>query len=106
MNRLILGLAAFASIATALPAVSNAQTVNQRQDNQQARIGQGVASGQLTPGETSNLEHREAGIHRTEARMRYRSGGHLTWSQRHRLQHRENRVSHAIYRDKHNGRTY
>lgn len=46
----------------ALPAVaqnsatSTAQTIQQRKENQQDRIAQGVKSGELTAGETTNLE--------------------------------------------------
>ncbi len=35
------------------------QTVQDRKDNQQDRIAQGVKSGELTAGETSNLEKKE-----------------------------------------------
>ena len=37
-------------------------TVGQRKENQQDRIAQGVKSGQLTAGETANLETKEAAI--------------------------------------------
>jgi len=37
-------------------------TVAQRKENQQDRIAQGVKSGQLTAGETANLETKEAAI--------------------------------------------
>ena len=40
----------------------HANEVNARQGNQQARINQGVKSGQLTPGETRNVENRDNSI--------------------------------------------
>ena len=102
MNRLILGLAVFASVATALPALANAQPVDAREASQQHRIVQGVRSGELTPRETHRLERREAALHVREAVMRSRHGGRLTYRERVRLNHSENRLSRAIYRAKHN----
>jgi hypothetical protein len=95
-------------VATALLALSTsvamAQNINQRKDNQQDRIAQGVRSGQLTPRETSHLESREASINHEEHAMRRADDGHLTRSDRTALDRRQNRVSRSIYRDKHNAR--
>jgi hypothetical protein len=38
---------------------SQPATINQRKENQQDRIANGVQSGQLTAGETANLEKKE-----------------------------------------------
>ena len=106
MNRLILGLAGFASLAAAMPAfttAANAQSVGQREANQQHRIQQGVASGHLTPGETRHMETREARLTTRTDRMRARHDGHLSGRDRVALQHQENRDSRAVYRTKHNG---
>jgi len=93
-------------VATALLALTStvamAQNINQRKVDQQDRIAQGVRSGQLTARETAHLEGREASINREEYRMRRADGGHLTRFDRAALTHRQNRVSRAIYRDKHN----
>jgi hypothetical protein len=93
-------------VATALLGLSctvgMAQTINQRKDNQQQRIAQGVRSGQLTAGETHRLEGREASINRQERHMRRANDGRLTRRDRRVLNHRLNRTSRAIYRDKHN----
>src|SRR5579864_1701115 len=48
----------------------NGQTNNQRKENQQDRINNGVQSGQLTAGETSNLENKESKINQEERDMR------------------------------------
>jgi hypothetical protein len=107
MNRLILSLAAIASVATAMPAftaAAYAQPVAHRQAVQQARIAQGVNSGALTPRETRRLEAREGRLQRREAVMRARHGGRLTLRDRRVLVRHENRLSHAIYRAKHNAR--
>jgi len=39
-----------------LTAATYGQTVDQRRENQQDRVAQGIASGQLTPGETTRIE--------------------------------------------------
>lgn len=96
-------LGALALTATALPAAAQ---VDRRQDNQAARIDQGVRSGQLTPGEARRLDRQQGRIHRTEARMRYRNGGRLTPYQRAHLDRMQNRADRHIYRAKHNGRAY
>ena len=101
MKSLILGLAAVASLAAALPAA--AQTVDAREHNQAIRIQQGVRSGALTSAEAYRLHRREVRLHRYEARVRYRHHGHLTpWARRH-LVSLENRDSRAIYHQKHDG---
>ena len=95
-------------VATALLALSTtgvfAQNIQQRKFNQQERIGQGVRSGQLTAGETRNLEGREASINHEEHAMRRADDGRLTRGDRAALNRRQNHVSRSIYRDKHNGR--
>src|SRR5882757_261029 len=78
--------------------------INQRKTDQQGRIAQGVKSGQLTAGETSRLEHQEAGINREERGMRAQDNGHLTSSDRKTLHQQQNQESRRIYRDKHNNR--
>lgn len=83
---------------------AQAQTVDQRHVDQQDRVANGVASGQLTPGETGRVERQQGSIDRQENRMRARDDGHLTAVDRARLQTRENRASRHIYRAKHNGR--
>ena len=85
------------------PASAPAPTIQQRKENQQDRIGNGVQSGQLTAGETKNLENKEAGLNKEERNMRKADDGHLTAADRSRLNRQQNRLSGNIYRDKHNG---
>ncbi len=99
MKSLILGLAAAASLAAALPAA--AQTVDQREHNQAVRIQEGVRSGALTGHEAYRLHQREARLHRYEARVRYLHHGRLTPQARRRLERMENRDNRAIYVQKH-----
>lgn len=76
--------------------------VNTRQGNQQQRISQGVRSGQLTPGETRNLENRDSSINRQAQADRAANGGRLTQQERQQINQRQNNVSRSIYNDKHN----
>ncbi|MGH9560854.1 MAG: YXWGXW repeat-containing protein, partial [Terracidiphilus sp.] len=80
-----------------------APTVNQRRENQQDRIANGVGSGQLTAGETKNLESREANVNREVRDDRQANGGKLTQQERQQVNRQQNNVSHSIYQDKHNG---
>jgi hypothetical protein len=78
-------------------------TIQQRKENQQDRIANGMQSGQLTAGEASNLEKKEAGINAETREMREDNGGKLTAADRAKIQRQQNHVSNQIYRDKHNG---
>ncbi len=77
--------------------------VEGRQQVQQRRIGQGVASGQLTPRETVRLEREQARIERTQRRMK--ADGVVTPGERARLHVRQDKASRDIDRAKHNART-
>ena len=80
-------------------------TVQQRKTDQQDRIANGVQDGQLTAGETKNIENKEAGINAEEKTMRADDNGHLTTADRTKLNNQQNRLSNNIYNDKHNANT-
>ncbi|HXX19781.1 MAG TPA: hypothetical protein VEJ46_10290 [Candidatus Acidoferrum sp.] len=80
-------------------------SIAQRKDNQQDRIANGVQSGQLTAGETKNLETKEAGINKEESGMRAEDNGHLTSADRSVINKQQNSLSNQIYQDKHNANT-
>jgi len=84
------------------PASPAMDRVDGRRFNQQGRIAQGVQSGQLTPRETSNLEHREASVNREIHNDRKANGGTLTPQERQQVNERQNKISKSIYEDKHN----
>jgi len=102
-------LLAGALAVLAVPAFSQtsnpAPVINERKENQQDRIANGVQSGELTAGETKNLEKKEAGLNGEENRMEKRDDGNLTAADKARLTRQQNRLSNQIYRDKHNGLT-
>ncbi len=104
---------ALAAVLTALPASTLfAQTtydqrhsINNRRGNEQQRIQQGEASGQITPGGANKLEQHQQAIHSKEQADRAADNGHLTAQDRHQLSRAQNRQSQRVYRDKHNAVT-
>jgi len=114
MRRTFFTLAAAALIATGSAIAQQSQptqpansaqsgkTVNDRRENQQDRIANGVQSGQLTAGETKNLEGREANVNREVKDDREANGGKLTQQERQQVNRQQNHLSHSIYNDKHN----
>lgn len=75
--------------------------VNQREANQQQRIGNGVKNGTLTPQQTSNLEKREASVQNREQKDMAAHNGHLTKAEQRGINRQQNRISKSIYKDKH-----
>lgn len=75
--------------------------VDARQERQQHRIDQGVASGALTPREQARLQAQQASIARAEARAK--SDGKVTAAERARLHQRQDHASRQIRRQKHDG---
>jgi hypothetical protein len=87
------------------PAQKPDPTIAQRKENQQDRIANGVKSGQLTSGETANLESKEAAINGETRADRAANGGKLTSGEKQQINHQQNQVSKQIYQDKHNANT-
>ncbi len=87
------------------PAAKPKPTVAQRKENQQDRIANGVKSGQLTAGETANLEKKEAAINKETTKDRAANGGKLTAAEKKQVNRQQNQVSKQIYTDKHNAST-
>jgi len=94
------------AVATLFSTGAFAQTAaseTARDTAQQARIEQGLKSGELSTREAASLEHKEQRIDRTEARdMR---DGTLSAGEKAQIQREQNHVSGAIYDEKHNGVT-
>jgi hypothetical protein len=104
---MILGAALALTVSTSMAQTNPPQpgVIGERKQNQQDRIANGIDSGQLTAGETKNLEHREANLNHNERQMRAADGGNLTAADRTDLNRQENHISGKIYQDKHNART-
>jgi hypothetical protein len=94
-------------VAAAVVMAASAQTnlVGQRKENQQDRVAQGIRSGQLTAGETGNLETKEAALNQEVRTDRTLNGGKLTTQERQTVNGQQNQLSKQIYADKHNAVT-
>ena len=84
-----------ASAQTATPGI------NASQRNEQARIQQGVRSGELTRAEAARLKAREADIRQDKRAAK--ADGVVTPGERHEIRKDQNQASRAIYRQKHDG---
>ena len=87
-------------LLTATGASALGPGVRGRQHNQQARIAQGLRTGQLTAREARRLENRQRRIHRSIVRDR-RDGGVFTSRERAKAQRRLNQQNRAIRRQRH-----
>ncbi len=79
--------------------------IGQRKENQQDRIGNGIASGQLTAGEAARLETKESRLNGEIRDMREDNGGKLTPAEKRKVNRQQNRLSKDIYQEKHDGET-
>jgi hypothetical protein len=79
--------------------------VDQRRENQQDRIAQGIKSGQLTAGETAKLENQQKGINQQVKADRQANGGKLTQGEKQQVNKEQNAASKNIYNKKHNAKT-
>ncbi|HMM56481.1 MAG: hypothetical protein DYH18_04335 [Xanthomonadales bacterium PRO7] len=92
--------------ATGNPASKSSERMQadvQRNANQQARINQGVRSGQLTNKEAGSLEGGQAHVDRSEANAA--RNGRVSAREQARTQGKENRQNGHVYRKKHNDAT-
>src|SRR4029077_20571960 len=93
------------SSAAPAPAAQPKPTIAERKENQQDRIANGVKSGQLTAGETANLETKEAAINGETKADRAANGGKLTGAEKTQINQQQNQLSKQIYPHKHNANT-
>ena len=75
--------------------------IKQRKENQQARIGNGVKNGSLTPKETARLEHQQSKLNKEVRTERRQNGGNLTNKEKAQVNRQQNHLSHNIYKQKH-----
>ena len=106
MNKSI--VAAVVVAAFALPGLSIAQTastprVDQRQENQEKRIQQGVQSGELTKKETKHLEKGQAKVQKQENKAM--ADGTVTGKEAAHLEKAQDKQSKHIYKQKHDNQT-
>ena len=100
---LSLTLTAIATAQTPTPTPGKRTPVaTRRQGNQQKRIGQGVASGELKAGEVRKLEQEQKDIQ--QEKQTARADGTVTGEERKEIQKDQNQASRHVYRAKHNTR--
>jgi hypothetical protein len=102
MTRRVLIFAVLAAAVLGTASVSSAATVDARERAQQARLRQGLRSGELTGREYVRLEAQAARIRAEEFRYRH-NDGHLGPRERADLQRDLTRESRRIARQKHDG---
>jgi hypothetical protein len=74
--------------------------VNAREANQQKRIGNGVANGNLTSKQATHLEKRETAVQNREKADMAAHNGHLTKAEQRGINRQQNRISRSIKHDK------
>ena len=92
-----------AGLIASTAAVAQEGRIQQRKENQQQRIGNGVKNGSLTPKETARLENKEAKLNKEIRTDRKANGGNLTNNQKAQINRQQNRLSKDIYQTKHDG---
>ena len=95
--------ALFAALALPVAAQVNTPRVDQRQANQEARIQQGVASGELNAKETAKLEKGQAKVRAMEGKAK--ADGKVTPKERAKLAKAQDKQSKKIYKQKHDRQT-
>lgn len=95
------GFGSSLAMAQDVPDHPRVNEVDQRLDNQQARINQGLANGTMTGKEAARDEAHDANIAKRESVDEAKHDGHLTKAEQNRLNKSENKNSRRIYRQKH-----
>lgn len=96
-NLSLVVLAAFLVASTGLIADNE---VNAREDNQQARIANGVHNGDLSKSKAHKLEKGEKKIHREVKADRKANGGKLTKAEHKQVNRQQNHMSKKISKAK------
>ena len=86
-----------------LSSYAMAGSINERQDNQQARIKQGIISGEITNKEGIKLTRQQIKTQRKEAR--FKADGNFTKKERATVQRDLTKNSASIYKQKHDKQT-
>jgi len=100
MKKMLLAVSAM-TLMTSGMAFAEAETpvIDQRQANQEQRIDQGIASGQLNEREANRLNKQQERVNKMEDRAK--SDGVMTKRERARIGAAQNRASRHIAREKH-----
>jgi protein-disulfide isomerase len=103
ITALVVSLFCYSAFAQEQTAPPKTPKITKKQMRQQARIKQGVQSGELTKGETIRLEKEQGKIQAEKKQAK--SDGKVTPQERHKIRHDQKKTSRHIYRAKHNDKT-
>ena len=103
ITALIVSLFCWSVSAQEQTAAPKTPKIAKKQIQQQARINQGVKSGELTKGETVRLEKEQGKIQ--AEKLQAKSDGKVTPQERKKIRHDQRKASRNIYRAKHNDKT-
>jgi uncharacterized membrane protein YebE (DUF533 family) len=92
-------VAALVAVVAVPVLAQSTPVIDKREANQDARIQQGVASGELTPRETARLDRGQAHVQTMEANAK--ADGVVTGKERAAITHAQNVQSRRIHRQKH-----
>lgn len=99
MKQMLLAVSALVLMTGMAFAEAETPVVDQRQTNQEQRIDQGIASGQLNDREANRLNKQQEHINKMEDRAK--SDGVITKKERARIGAAQARASRHIAREKH-----
>ena len=101
MKQVVWGAAAVLSVCVASSAFAQAETpgIDQRQGNQEKRIDQGIASGQLNEREANRLSNQQEHINKMEDKAK--ADGVVTKKERTKIAKSQDRAPRRIARQKH-----
>ncbi|ALA57458.1 conserved exported protein of unknown function [Nitrospira moscoviensis] len=99
MRQMLLAISTVVLTAGMAYAQADTPGIDQRQANQERRIDQGIASGQLTQREAARLDRQQDRIDRMENKAK--ADGVVTARERARLHAAQDRASRNIAREKH-----
>ena len=102
LSKILIGAAIVSASVVGAYAQDKTPVVDQREQNQEKRVEQGIKSGELTKGEAAHLEAQQGKIKVDEAKAK--ADGKVTAKERAKLKREQNRASRNIYRKKHNKR--
>jgi hypothetical protein len=98
LSKLMAGLLSTLMVASV---ASSAFAENKWQRNDDHRIRQGLHNGTINPNEARQLRHREEKINNYAERA-HRTGGHIGFGERMKIQQMKANERMAIFKDKHN----
>jgi len=99
MKQILITVSALVLMTGMAYAQAETPVIDQRQTNQEQRIDQGVASGQLNERETNRLNKQQEHVNKMEDRAK--SDGVMTKKERARIGAAQARASRHITREKH-----